>query len=800
MGFNRFKPTLKEVRWDHAIELKLIELWEEEGFNKFKFDPSKPILSIDTPPPYASGSWHVAAAAHYAQIDMVARYYKLKGYQIFFPMGIDRNGLPIEVKVEQMYNIRAREVDREYFIELCKKHLDEYEREILEVVRRMGMMADYLEPYRTDSPDFRAFTQMTFIELWNKGLIYEDDRPTIWCPVCYTTIAEAEVEYVEKEGYLYYIRFPLVEGGDVIVATTRPELIGATAALLYHPNDDRYSNLKDKHAILPLYNLTVPILPHPSVDPNFGSGIMMLSSFGDITDIRLFRELKLEPRILISKEGKMTEKAGKYCGLSVEEARSQIVSDLKRESFLVKEEAIKHRVPVCSRSKNPVEFIVTRDLYIEQMKFKEKIKELINECEFYPEFHKQLLINWIDSISIDWPITRQRYYGTEVPIWYCKKCGHPHLPNPGKYYQPWKQDAPIERCLKCGHREFVGDPRTFDTWMDSSVTVLYLSKYGIDETTFATLFPFSLRPQGIDIVRTWLYYSILKSFLHTNRVPFKKIRLSGMGLDEYGRAMHKSLGNVIPPMPILDKYGADAFRIWAASETKLGFDYRFSEKKVMAARKFLTKLWNVARFVSQFPYLSEFNVDNLQPLDLHFLLKLNELIISAKDEYETLDFFNTANNLRSFTWNVFASHYIELVKNRAYNTNNDFSPLEQSSSWFTLHATLRTILLILHPIAPFITDFIWRKLYNERGILAERFPEPLKIPYKGESKFSYVMTLNSLIWKFKKDHGLSLRYPIHKVITSDILEPFHKDIKAAHNIQSIEYVSDISVEKTVILM
>lgn len=790
----KFEPRLKEKRWSVENEHSLIEKWEKDGILEFDFDSDKPIFSIDTPPPYASGSWHVGAAAHYCQFDMFARYYRLKGYRVYFPMGIDRNGLPIEIKVEQEYGIKAREVDREYFINLCKARLDEYEKGILDIIRRLGMIARYWDPYRTDSIEYRAFTQETFIEMWKKGLIYEADRPSIWCPACHTTIAEAEVEYESKNGKLYYVKFQLEDGGYIVVATTRPELIGATAAVLYHPDDERYKHLEGKRAILPIFNEPVPILPYSTVDPEYGSGLMMLSSFGDLTDVRLFRELGFSFRVLINKEGLMNEKAGKYAGLSVDEARLAIVKDLKTSNLIEKIEEVTQNIPICWRSKNPVEFIVTKDLYLKQIAFREDLKKLADEITFLPSFHKNVLINWINSISIDWAITRTRYYGTEVPIWYCKKCGFPHVPEPGKYYRPWRDPAPFDKCERCGEKEFIGDNRTFDTWIDSSVSALYISKYNRDMDFFEKCFPISVRPQGIDIVRTWLHYSLLRIYLLTNRPAFKYIRLSGMGLDSRGRAMHKSLGNIVLPTPIFNKYGADAFRIWAASETKLGFNYRYSEAKIRAARNFLTKIWNIARFVSMFPYIQEFDLNDLTPLDKQIIFEVDNLIKKAEEEYSTLDFFQTINYLKFFIWNIYASHYIELVKNRAYNQSKIFSIEEQRSAWYTLHYTLRIILLILHPVAPFITDYIWRKLYDDKGILFMSFPEISGISV--EPKFKLLMQFNSLIWKAKEEKGISLKEDVSKVITSYILEEFSLDIKETHNIGVLEFRDDLTVDDT----
>lgn len=795
-----FNPKLKEKNWDIKKEEDLIRIWETEDILSFELD-DRPLFVIDTPPPYASGTWHVAAAAHYAQFDMFARFYRLQGYNVLFPMGIDRNGLPIEIAVEKKYNIRARDVDREYFINLCKELLDQYEKDLINTVRRMGMTLDYKHPYRTDSPEYRAITQATFIEMWKRGLVYEDERPTIWCPVCHTTIAEAEVEYKEVIGTLYYIRFKLEDGGYVTIATTRPELIGATAALLYHPDDKRYSSLKGKNAIVPIYGYKVPIIEHPSVRPDFGSGVMMLSSFGDMEDVRLFRELGFKPRVLINKDGRMNSLAGQYEGLTVEEARNKIAEDLERLGLIEKKEKIKQNIPICWRSKNPVEFIITSALYLKQLNYKNELKKIIDEMIFLPDFHKQILLNWIDGLSIDWAISRDRYYGTEIPIWYCKKCGTPHVPEPGRYYQPWKEPPPFKKCSKCGHTEFIGEKRTFDTWVDSSISPLFISGYLRDEKLFKKAFPVTVRPQGIDIVRTWLYYTILRVYLLTNKPPFKYVRLSGMGLDKHGRPMHKHLGNVVYPIPIIEKYGADAFRFWAASETKLGYNYQFNENKVEGARKFINKLWNIARFISIFPVVNddEIKLESLELLDKEILIELDEIIKLAREEYSKLDTFYTSNAIRSFTWNTFASNYIELVKSRAYNRDRTFSEHEQKSAWYTLHRVLKSILLILHPISPFVTDYIWRKLYNPKGILKERFPEPTNL-ILDKRCLKEIINLNSTIWKAKEKRGLPLKSPVKKIVLPSCFKGYIKDIKNLHKIEEIEFSDSVKSLDDLILV
>jgi len=786
------EPRLKEKRWKPEVEEEIIKLWEKEQTYKFNEKTEKPIYSVDTPPPYASGKWHIGGAVHYSQIDMIARFRRMQGYEVLFPFGVDRNGLPIEVQVEKKYNIKMVETPREEFIKLCKELLDKYEGEIVSLAKRLGLSCNSFKPediYRTDSPEYRKITQETFIELWKKGLVYEDNRPNNWCPVCHTTIADAEVEYREEETYLNYVKFKVKETGeDLIIATTRPELLCACGCVIVHPDDDRYKHLHGKTAIVPLYGKEVPIIPHKEANPEFGTGVVMICSYGDYGDVRLFRELKLKPTIAINPKGRMTEAAGKYAGLTVYKAREQVIKDLKEQGLLIKQEKIVHRTPICWRSKNPIEFVAMPEYYLKQIEFLEDLLKIIDEIKFYPPYNKQLLINWINSVTTDWPISRRRYYGTEIPLWYCKECGKPITPPPGKYYQPWKEDPPIDKCPHCGSTKgFKGETRTFDTWFDSSISQLVILKYKKNPEFFKKVFPCSIRPQGKDIVRTWLYYSILRTYQLLKAPAFREIWISGMVVDEKGEAMSKSKGNIVMPEPLLKKYGADAIRLWGSMEAGLGSDIRFSEQRVGGAYKFLVKLWNIARFISAFPEPQ--NQVKLTATDQWILGELNKLIEEAKEGYEKLDFQIPATKVRSFTWEIFASHYIELVKSRAYNREGKFTEKEQQAAWYTLHTVLKTILKLLAPITPFITEKIYRELYSpNKSIHLEKFPQPnpeWKTPLTKITQT--LMTVNSAIWKYKKDHGKALRTPISEVWIPEELKPLERDLKEMHQIQNLNY-------------
>ena len=782
-----FKPKIAETRWNIEEEEKLLELWEKEKLYEFNPNTDKPIFSIDTPQPYASGAWHVGAAAHYAQIDMVARYFRMLGYEVLFPFGIDRNGLPVEVQVEKKYGIRAYEVPREKFIKMCKSFLDEVEKEILHIAWRLGLSANLKGYYQTDSPEYRALTQATFIELWRRGLIYEAEQVVIWCPGCRTTIAESEVEYAEKYTDLVYIKFKVKETGeDVVIATTRPELLCTCALVIFNPADKRYKHLEGKHVIVPIFNHVVPIRAHPAAKIEFGTGLVMVCSFGDLTDVRIFRELGLKHKIAINPDGTMNEVAGPYKGLKVDEARRRIIEDLERQGLIVKKERIKHKVPICWRSKDPLEFITMKEFFLKQMEFKDEMLKLIEKLSFHPPRYKKLLEDWIKSISMDWPISRRRYYGTEIPIWYCKKCGHPNLPPPGKYYRPWCESPPFKKCEKCGASEFIGETRVFDTWMDSSISPLFIAGYLKDKRLFRKIFPVSLRPQGYDIIRTWLYYTLLRVYQLTGKAAFKHIRISGMGLDEKGEAMHKSKGNIVPPIPVIKKYGADALRFWAASESKLGDNYRYSETKIRAAALFITKLWNIARFISAFPYIKE--KVKLTPTDYAILGVLNDVIREYHESFKQMDTFIPANKLRYFTWNIFASHYIELVKERAYNRSGIFTEEEQKAAWYTLHTALRCILKMLAPIIPFVTDALWRRLYGG-SVHKEKLPEPVsEWDTKYKEDMSEIMKFNAAIWGYKKKMNIPLRETLKATVYApERLKPYAKDLRAMHKIEKLVF-------------
>lgn len=774
-----FTPRIEEKRWQPSWEMRIFEKWLEEGIYKVRLRPRRRLFVIDTPPPYPSGRpWHIGAAAQYSQIDMIARTARMSGRPVYFPIGIDRNGLPVELYVERTYKVSIRDTPRERFIELCSHALDDLESEMIWIMKRMGLSGDFENYYRTDSEEYRKLTQATFIELWKRGLIYTATRPNNYCWECGTTLADAEIDYEEMPAKLVYIKFRVKEDDSIlIIATTRPELLVSCRAVIVNPNDNRYSHLHWKHAIVPIYGQEVEIIPHPAAKPEFGSGAVMVCSYGDYMDVLLFRELGLQEVIAINEEGRMTEVTGKYSGMRVVDAREAITRDLEEAGLVVKIEEIIHRTPICERSKTPIEIIPMKEYYLKQLDFVDDLLNVIEKMKFHPPHHKRLLIDWINSLRIDWPISRRRYYATEIPIWYCLKCGEPYVPEPGRYYKPWRDKPPIEKCIKCGGSEFTGEERTFDTWMDSSISPLFISRYMKDRRFFKLSYPNGIRPQGKDIVRTWLYYTILRCYQLTGKHPFYHVWIGGMGLDEYGQKMSKSRGNVIDPIPILEKYGADVFRFWNAQEASLGEDFRISEQRIQNAGKFITKLWNIARYISSFPIPRKVE---LTPTDKWVLSELSKTIKNSLEGYREFNFFIPATRIRYFTWSIFADHYIELSKARAYGLKG-FTPQEQRAAWYTLHTVLKTILILLAPITPFITEEIWRRMYSRKSIHLQRFP-------KAEWSTRYaaytekLVRFNSQVWAMKKQKNLTLKDPINIEIPRD-LRIFEKDLIAMHNIQ-----------------
>ncbi len=802
------QPKLAETNWNKNLEKAIYEEWKKSKVYKFDSKTKKKIYSIDTPPPYVNAPVHMGHCTTYILMDMFARFKRMTGFEVLFPLGLDRNGLPIEVATEKKFNVRPGSIPREKFIEYCKKLLEEFSTKSTETFLRSGISFSSWEPgknpgdlYFTDSDEYRKLTQSTFIDLWKRGLVYEDKRLNNYCPGCRTTVADNEVDHVDLKTFLNHVNFtvkgkegtkqvsgPVSNKGEekITIATTRPELLCTAGMVVYHPDDKRYQHLKGKKAIVPIYNLEIPIQPHPIAKPEYGSGIMYMSkSAGDQNAIRFLIEMKIDPESCITVEGKMDKNSGFLEGMKVEEARKTIIERLEKEGSLVKKEEIIHSTPICERSKHPIEFITMPEYYVKQIDFLDDIRKLSDKINFYSKKNKQLLLDWISSVSIDWPVSRRRVYATEIPLWYCTKCGEAIVPPKGKYYKPWKEKAPVEKC-KCGSTEFEGETRVFDTWFDSSISPLYILQFVENPEFFKKAFPATLRPQGKEIVRTWLYYTLLRCYQLTGKPAFDDVWIHYHILDGQGRKMSKSLGNVVDPAMLIDKFGAESVRLWAALEGNLvDTDFMCSEDKIQGNGKFLTKLWNVARFISGFGDAPK-KQPKLAVLDQWILSELNQLIGFSKEHFEEYDFHNPGVRLRHFVWEIFASHYLELVKARVYNTDGKFTKEEQESAIWTLNQVLDTLLKLLSPIVPFITYKIYKDLRG-KDVHMEKFPVAEKIEFE---KFTVdeLVEINAAIWKAKRDKNLSLKDGLDSFDIPKKFKDVERELIGMHGIKAVKRV------------
>jgi len=793
------EPKLKGKKWTIEDEIKITEEWKKNKEYKFNKDSKKEVFSIDTPPPYVNMPIHIGHATVYTMQDMIARYKRMKGYNVLNPLGLDRNGLPIEVAAEKKYGVKLTELTREKAIYYCKKVLEDSSNLSINSFIRLGISFNSFEvgnnigdAYFTDSDLYRTLTQETFIDLWKKGLIYEDERINNWDPLLQTTIADSEIEYKEIESDFNDIVFKCKETNEeLIIGTTRPELISSCGMVIYNPEDERYKHLEGKTAILPLYNKEVPIKAHPMAKKDKGTGLVMMCSAGDLSDIRFFREQGLKPIISINQDGTMNKNAGPLEGLKVREARKKIIELLDKENLFRGKRKVLHRVPISDRSGAEIEFISMKEYYLKQVDFLEELKKIENKLKFFAPQSKKIFDDWVNSVSIDWPISRRRYYGTEIPVWHCNNCGYIYVPEKGKYYKPWKEPCPLKECPKCKSKDWKGETKIFDTWFDSASSPLHILGYRTDKEFFAKNKPCSLRPQGKEIVRTWLYYTLLKEYLLLGEPIFKHVWIHNHVVDSKGYKMSKRKGNGIDPLEILDKYGTEPFRLWAVTEGNIIYDdLRCSFDRIEGAGKTIIKLWNVARFISSFEQSS--NEYDLREIDKWIISEIDNLCEFSDKSYNNYDFHVPAIQIKHFLWDTLSSHYLEIAKKRIYDNKNQFSEKEKNAAVFTLNYVLRKLLKLWAPVIPIITYKIYKDLYHEK-IHSLEFP---KVEKKTKSKITTkdIEEINAFVWKFKKDNNMSLKSPIEELYLQEKYKPIIKDLKALHEINKIEF-GELKVKK-----
>ena len=824
------EPIITDKRWSVDLEKRIQEShYDEESYrDRYSFDPrsDKEIFIIDTPPPYPSGTWHIGAVAQYSMIDVIARSQRLLGKEVRFPWGVDRNGINIEFTVEKKTGRKMRTYDRSEFLNLCELTIEEYTQAMRKTAKRVGLSCDYDNEYLTDSPDYRAVSQSIFVDLFKNGDIVEDLRPNIYDPVEGTTIADAEVQRIQRRAKLCNVIWTTEDGEEITISTTRPEMICACGVVMVHPDDSRYSHLIGKRALLPLpvaeRDVSVEIMSHHSVKMEFGSGILMVCSYGDQNDVAIFRELGLRPFVAIDLNGEMTQISGPLSGLKVSDARIEATKILDESGSLESFEERVQEIPVSERGGNPIEIILLKEWYVRQTHVLERLVELSKGSRFIPERNRQYLHDWVDGISIDWPISRRRWYHTEVPIWYSEDGSKVIVPPKGAYVQPWRDAPPGDaEVIDRGTKEIIGsfanlemdlgvitgEEKVFDTWMDSSNSNLFVSGYLNNQDLFERAFPTSIRPQGKEIVRTWLYYTLLKSALLLDKPAFQNIWVDGLGMDPWGRKMSKSLGNGIDADSVLEcgaggrtgswkikgadgkqvvlkanKIGSECFRLWKACDAQVGDDFHINPEEIETKYYgVLTKIFNVARFASQFDVPDDLELPpELEVEEIWILAEFDEALSVVSSAWEEVDIYSAAQAIKSFGTGILPSHWLEMSKTRLYDGN-------ASAAW-TLHRIVRDLLSVFSPICPFFTHYLSTTLYGKSAVDVKEFPElPSSLNREAfddlRSLTDELEAFNSIVWKAKKDSGVSLRSPISGIVVPENLAIFSRTLEQMHNLE-----------------
>jgi valyl-tRNA synthetase len=714
----------------------------------------------------------------------------MRGYNVMFPLCFDVNGMPIEVRVEKKFNIHMREYDRHEFIKLCKEFAAG---NIAEMTRQFKIFGESMDPsvyYQTDAEYYRKLTQVSFIRLFNEGRIYKANHPVNWCPRCGTALAESEVEYKDNITKLNTILFSQVDDPEktVEIATTRPELLCTCQLVAVHPDDERYKDLVGKELITPVFDRKVPVVADEVVEKDFGSGVVMICTIGDKEDLRWVFKYGLDLMKGIDEHGRMTEIAGDYEGLDLKVAREKIIQDMKEHGLLVKQEDNPQNVGSCWRCHTTIEFLQVPQWFLKILDMKEEVLKAADEVEWFPEFMKVRLREWVNSLSWDWVISRQRYFATPIPVWECIDCGAPVLAREEDcYIDPTIDRPPFERCPQCGG-ELKGSEEVFDTWMDSSITPLYNSFWGRNEEKFKKLYPMSLRPQSHDIIRTWAFYSIVRGLRLVGKRPWDTIMMGGFILAPDGTPMHASKGNAVDPLEYHKEYGADPIRYYAATCT-LGKDHPFRIKDVKRGAQIVRKLYNMERLLSQaFSDLRPEELiaitekvrsdpNTLLPVDKWILTGLSKVIETSTKAADTYQFDKTVKTVVDFMWLEVADHYLEIVKHRL--RSKDIGTI------YTAYTIGLTIPKLLAPFMPHISEEVYqehfRKFVGDVSIHISGWPRSISKFEIGSVSGKMAADIVAAVRRYKSDNKIALGAPIGpiRLITKEPgkLEPSLEDIK-----------------------
>lgn len=767
-------------------EQKLQELWENEGTYRFDREGDGEIYSIDTPPPTVSGGLHIGHIFSYTQAEMIARFQRMQGRRVFYPFGFDDNGLPTERLVEKEEGIIARDLPRSEFIEKCLKTTAKYEEEFKRLWQSLGFSVDWSLLYRTVSPQAMKISQKSFLELASKGKAYLKEMPVLWCTGCRTSIAQAELDAAEKETDFNFI--PFMVGEEAIpVATTRPELLYGCVALFVNPGDERYRAYIGREAEVPLYGHAIPVIADEGASMEKGTGAVMCATFGDAADLEWYNRHGLPYRKVVNPDGTVNEAVPCIGGLSLEKARAEIRRLLTERGLLLKSERLTHTAAVHERCGRPIEIIPSKQWYIDILSEKERYLEAAEEINWYPACMKERYRLWVQNLKWDWCISRQRYFGVPIPVWYCSACGEIRLPEASELPVNPMEKQPGGRC-KCGCDSFLPETAVLDTWATSSLTPLINARWGEEDDAGAGFLPMSMRTQAHEIIRTWAFYTIVKSLYHTGKIPWKDIMICGFVMAKKGEKISKSKDNAkLSPAALIAAHSADAVRYWAAN-AKLGSDTMFSEEELKASRRFLIKLWNAARF--SLMHLEDFGggkPEVLLPQDAWILERLNGTAMNAAKQLNAYETGDARHEIDRFFWNDYCDNYLELVKERLYKPGIHGAAARESARYAVFECMLG-ILKLYAPYVPHITEAIYQSFYRPRmGIASLHSLKWNNLQNAGDGLREFGGCIGEVLAearKFKAARSLSMKAPLEAITVScpgyltESLEQAAKDLKA----------------------
>jgi valyl-tRNA synthetase len=826
------KPSLE------GLEGKWADQWEADRVYRFDREKSRAdVYSIDTPPPTVSGSLHVGHVFSYTHTDIIARFQRMRGKAVFYPMGWDDNGLPTERRVQNYFGVRcdpslpydpnfspsekppkrAVPVSRPNFIELCLRLTVEDEQAFEALWRRLGLSVDWSMTYATIGKRSQRVSQAGFLHLLSQNLAYQLEAPTLWDVDFQTAVAQAELEDREQPGAYHRVRFSRPDGGAVEIETTRPELIPACVALVAHPDDVRYRSLFNTEVISPLFKMAVPVHAHPLADPDKGSGIAMICTFGDLTDVTWWRELSLPVRAVIQNNGAFRQVAwgtpgwesvdavgaqaayDKLTNLSAAKARVQIVEQLKNTGDLIGEpQKITHPVKFFEKGDRPLEIVTSRQWFIRTMGERDALLAKGRELRWHPEYMRHRFENWVNGLSGDWCISRQRFFGVPFPLWY--PVGDDGVPDytsplvPNENRLPIDPSTDVPEGYQVNQRDkpggFTADPDIMDTWATSSLTPQLAGGWIGDPDLFARVFPMDLRPQAHDIIRTWLFSTLLRAHLEHKSLPWSNAAISGWVLDPDRKKMSKSKGNVVTPMTLLETHGSDGARYWAAS-ARPGTDTTFDPAQMKVGRRLATKLLNASRFAL---LQTEPRGSVALPLDRGMLLALADLVDVATEKLDSYDYAFVLDIVEKSFWG-FCDDYIELAKSRRYGDEGD-GPAGSANS--ALLSALSVYLRLFAPFLPFVTEEIW-SWWQPGSVHVASWPIPRELRERcdesdsGQDVDVYVYTRRVLgeIRRQKSLQKLKPRSPVAVIVTVEqaqlaLLRLSEGDLHAAVSASTLE--------------